>query len=81
MEKQFKTAEEQLEHIRRLNRERKARNRENGNEHRKGIVLNTEDNDKLNNLLAKLISLSLFMPHSTKVPVSTSYGLYISIFE
>ena len=74
MEKQFKTAEEQLEHIRRLNRERKARNRENGNEHRKGIVLNTEDNDKLNNLLAKL---DCTFPQMIRRVISGEYEIHL----
>ena len=74
MEKQFKTAEEQLEHIRRLNRESKARNRKNGNEHRKGIVLNTEDNDKLNNFLAKL---DCTFPQMIRRLISGEYEIHL----
>lgn len=74
MEKQFKTAEEQLEHIRRLNRERRARNRRNGNEHQKTIVLNTEDNDKLNDLLAKL---DCTFPQMIRRLISGEYEIHL----
>lgn len=74
MEKQFKTAEEQLEHIRRLNRERRARNRRNGNEHQKTIVLNTEDNDKLSAILAKL---DCTFPQMIRRLISGEYEIHL----
>ena len=54
MEKQFKTAEEQLEHIRRLDRERQKRSALAGNRNIRKIVLVKEDDDKLSAILAKL---------------------------
>lgn len=54
MEKQFKTAEEQLEHIRRLDRERQKRSALAGNRNIRKIVLVKEDDEALSAILAKL---------------------------
>ena len=54
MEKQFKTAEEQLEHIKQLNRERVKRAKLAGNRNERKIVLVKEDDEALSAILAKL---------------------------
>lgn len=74
MEKQFKTAEEQLEHIRWLDRERQKRSALAGNRNIRKIVLVKEDDDKLSALLAKL---DCTFPQMIRRLISGEYEIHL----
>ena len=74
MEKQFKTAEEQLEHIRRLDRERQKRSAPAGNRNIRKIVLVKEDDDKLSAILAKL---DCTFPQMIRRLISGEYEIHL----
>ena len=74
MEKQFKTAEEQLEHIRQLNRDRVKRAKLAGNRNERKIVLVKEDDDKLSAILAKL---DCTFPQMIRRLISGEYEIHL----
>lgn len=74
MEKQFKTAEEQLEHIRRLDRERQKRSALAGNRNIRKIVLVKEDDEVLSAILAKL---GCTFPQMIRRLISGEYEIHL----
>jgi hypothetical protein len=74
MEKQFKTAEEQLEHIRRLDRERQKRSALAGNRNIRKIVLVKEDDEALSAILAKL---DCTFPQMIRRLISGEYEIHL----
>jgi hypothetical protein len=74
MEKQFKTAEEQLEHIRRLDRERQKRSTLAGNRNIRKIVLVKEDDEALSAILAKL---DCTFPQMIRRLISGEYEIHL----
>ena len=74
MEKQFNTAEEQLEHIRRLDRERQKRSALAGNRNIRKIVLVKEDDEALSAILAKL---DCTFPQMIRRLISGEYEIHL----